>query len=77
MTLIYYLVMFCFTLFSGSMLIGQKLSLGVEFSNFIVCLLIGASILGYIGAKTGKNMKELSHMSFGKKVCIFHYCLWK
>ncbi len=68
------MIMFGFTFFSGSMLIGQKLSLGVEFSDFIVCILIGGTILGifggllgYIGAKTGKNMKELSHMAFGRK----------
>lgn len=67
------MIMFGFTFFSGSMLIGQKMSLGMEFSNFLVCILIGGvilgifgGILGYIGAKTGKDMKELSHMSFGK-----------
>ena len=68
------MIMFGFTFFSGSMLIGQKLSFGVEFSDFLVCILIGGTILGifggilgYIGAKTGNNMKELSHKSFGKK----------
>lgn len=68
------MIMFGFTFFSGSMLIGQKLSSGVEFSDFLVCILIGGTILGifggilgYIGAKTGNNMKELSHKSFGKK----------
>lgn len=67
------MIMFGFTFFSGSMLIGQKMSLGMEFSNFLVCILIGGvilgifgGILGYIGAKTGKDMKELSHMYFGK-----------
>ena len=68
------MIMFGFTFFSGSMLIGQKLSSGVEFLDFLVCILIGGTILGifggilgYIGAKTGNNMKELSHKSFGKK----------
>jgi len=68
------MIMFGFTFFSGSMLIGQKLSSGVKLSDFLVCILIGGTILGIfggilgdIGAKTGKNMKELSHMSFGKK----------
>ena len=68
------MIMFGFTFFSGSMLIGQKLSSGVEFSDFLVCILIGGTILGifggilgYIGAKTGNSMKELSHKSFGKK----------
>lgn len=68
------MIMFGFTFFSGSMLIGQKLSSGVKFSDFLVCILIGGTllgifggILGYIGAKTGKNMKELSHMAFGRK----------
>jgi cytosine permease len=68
------MIMFGFTFFSGSMLIGQKLSSGVNISDFLFCILIGGAILGifggmlgYIGAKTGKNMKDLSHMSFGKK----------
>lgn len=68
------MIMFGFTFFSGSMLIGQKLASGVEFSDFLVCILIGGTILGifggilgYIGSKTGNNMKELSHKSFGKK----------
>lgn len=68
------MIMFGFTFFSGSMLIGQKLSLGIEFSNFLVCILVGGTILGifggvlgYIGSKTDKDMKELSHMSFGMK----------
>lgn len=68
------MIMFGFTFFSGSMLIGQKLSSGVSISDFIVCILVGGAILGifggvlgYIGAKTGKDMKDLSHKSFGKK----------
>ena len=68
------MIMFGFTFFSGSMLIGQKMSLGMEFSNFLICILIGGIILGifggmlgYIGSKTDKDMKELSHMSFGTK----------
>lgn len=68
------MIMFGFTFFSGSMLIGQKLSSSIEFLDFLVCILIGGAILGifggmlgYIGAKTDKNMKELSHMSFGRK----------
>lgn len=68
------MIMFGFTFFSGSMLIGQQLSTGVKFLDFLVCILVGGAILGifggmlgYIGAKTGNNVKELSHMSFGKK----------
>lgn len=68
------MIMFGFTFFSGSMLIGQKLSSGVNFGDFLVCIIIGGAILGilggilgYIGAKTDKNMKELSCMSFGRK----------
>ena len=68
------MIMFGFTFFSGSMLIGQKLSLGAEFLNFLVCILLGGTILGifggmlgYIGSRTDKDMKELSHMSFGTK----------
>ena len=68
------MIMFGFTFFSGSMLIGQQLSSGVNFGDFLVCIVIGGAILGtfggilgYIGAKTDKNMKELSCMSFGRK----------
>lgn len=68
------MIMFGFTFFSGSMLIGQQLSSGVNFGDFLVCIVIGGAILGtfggilgYIGAKTDKNMKELSCRSFGRK----------
>lgn len=64
------MIMFGFTFFSGSMLIGQQLSTGVKFLDFLVCILVGGAILGifggmlgYIGAKTGNNVKELSHIS--------------
>ena len=43
------MIMFGFTFFSGSMLIGQKLSSGIEFSSFLVCILIGGTILGIFG----------------------------
>lgn len=43
------MIMFGFTFFSGSMLIGQKLSSGVQFLNFLVCILIGGVILGIFG----------------------------
>lgn len=62
------MIMFGFTFFSGSMLIGQKLPSGVEFSDFLVCILIGGTILGifggilgYIGAKTGNNWYRFNY----------------
>ena len=65
------MIMFGFTFLSG-----------VKFSDFLVCILIGwtilgifGGILGYIGSKTGNNMKELSHKSFGKKVHTYHHYL--
>ena len=43
------MIMFGFIFFSGSMLIGQKLSSGVKFSDFLVCILIGGTLLGILG----------------------------
>ena len=47
------MIMFGFTFFSGSMLIGQKLSSGVSISDFIVCILVGGAILGIFGGVLG------------------------
>lgn len=43
------MIMFGFTFFSGSMLIGQKLSSGVKISGFLVFILIGGTLLGIFG----------------------------
>lgn len=68
------MIMFGFTFFSGSMLIGQTLSNGLNLIEFILCIFIGGlilgifgGILGFISSKTGDDMKNLSIKSFGIK----------
>ena len=68
------MIMFGFTFFSGSMLIGQTLSNGLDLREFILCIFIGGlilgifgGILGFISSKTGDDMKNLSIKSFGIK----------
>lgn len=61
------MIMFGFTFFSGSMLIGQTLSNGLNLIDFILCIFIGGIILGifggtlgFISSKTNDDMKSLS-----------------
>lgn len=68
------MIMFGFTFFSGSMLIGQTLSNGLNLLDFILCIFIGGIILGifggtlgFISSKTNDDMKSLSIKSFGIK----------
>ena len=68
------MIMFGFTFFSGSMLIGQTLSNGLNLIDFILCIFIGGIILGifggtlgFISSKTNDDMKSLSIKSFGVK----------
>lgn len=67
------MIMFGFTFFSGSMLIGQKISNGLSFNEFLLCVILGGiilgvfgGILGFISSKTNDDMKSLSKKSFGK-----------
>lgn len=68
------MIMFGFTFFSGSMLIGQTLSNGLSFLDFILCILAGGiilgifgGVLGFISSKTSEDMRSLSIKSFGVK----------
>ena len=68
------MIMFGFTFFSGSMLIGQTLSNGLSFLDFILCILAGGiilgifgGVLGFISSKTSEDMRSLSIKSFGIK----------
>ena len=68
------MIMFGFTFFSGSMLIGQTLSSVLNLTDFILCIFIGGIILGifggtlgFISSKTNADMKSLSIKSFGIK----------
>lgn len=68
------MIMFGFTFFSGSMLIGQTLSNGLNLLEFVICILIGGiilgifgGILGFISSKTNDDMRTISIKSFGIK----------
>ena len=68
------MIMFGFTFFSGSMLIGQTLSNGLNLLEFVICILIGGiilgifgGILGFISSKTNDDMRTMSIKSFGIK----------
>ncbi len=68
------MIMFGFTFFSGSMLIGQTLSNGLNLKDFILCIFIGGivlgtfgGILGFISSKTSSDMKSLSIKCFGTR----------
>lgn len=68
------MIMFGFTFFSGSMLIGQTLSNGLNLLEFVICILIGGiilgifgGILGFISSKTNNDMRTMSIKSFGIK----------
>lgn len=73
-----FMIMFGFTFFSGSMLIGQQLSDGLSFTAFFFVIITGGIILGsfgsllsFIGCKTHKTMGELSKVAFGTKGSFF------
>ena len=69
-----FMVMLGFTFFSASMWAGQKLAAGLDFSGFLLALLLGGLILaaytgalGYIGGESGYSLDELARRSFGEK----------
>ncbi|WP_138418186.1 cytosine permease [Aquibacillus sediminis] len=69
-----FFVMLGFTFFSSSMVAGGTLGQGLGMSEFIVIILIGnlilgvyASLLGWVGAKTGLTTHLLTSYSFGTK----------
>lgn len=73
-----FMIMFGFTFFSGSMLIGQQLSDGLPFGKFFFVIIAGGVTLGFfggllsfIGCKTHKTMSELSQVAFGTKGSFF------
>ena len=69
-----FMIMLGFTFFSASMWVGQQLADGLDFSGFILSLLLGGLILGvytgllgYVGAKTGMSLDLLARKAFGVK----------
>ncbi len=69
-----FMIMMGFTFFSASMWAGQKLAAGLDFSGFILALLLGGAILGaytgalgFIGAESGFSLDLLAQRSFGRK----------
>ena len=69
-----FMIMMGFTFFSASMWVGQKMAEGLDFSNFIIAMILGGIILGaytgalgYIGAKSGLSLDLLAVKTFGTK----------
>ena len=69
-----FMIMLGFTFFSASMWVGQELADGLDFSGFVISLILGGVILGlytgllgYVGAKTGMSLDLLARKSFGVK----------
>ena len=67
-----FMIMMGFTFFSASMWVGQNLAQGLNFTDFILAMLLGGIILGaytgtlgYVGAKTGLSLDLLAVRSFG------------
>ena len=69
-----FMIMMGFTFFSASMWVGQKMAEGLDFSDFIIAMILGGIILGaytgalgYIGAKSGLSLDLLAVKTFGTK----------
>ena len=69
-----FMIMLGFTFFSASMWVGQELADGLDFSGFVISLILGGVILGlytgllgYVGAKTGMSLDLLARKAFGIK----------
>ncbi len=69
-----FMIMLGFTFFSASMWVGQQLAEGLNFSGFLISIVLGGLILslytgllGYVGAKTGMSLDLLARKSFGSK----------
>lgn len=67
-----FVVMLGFTFFSASMTVGANLGTGLDFTSFVLAVLIGGAILaaytgmlGYIGSDTGLSLDLLAQRSFG------------
>lgn len=67
-----FFVMLGFTFFSASMSVGAKLGNGLDFSGFLLAMLIGGVILGaytgvlaFIGCQSGLSFDLLARYSFG------------
>lgn len=69
-----FMIMMGFTFFSASMWVGQEMAKGLDFSDFIIAMVLGGIILGaytgalgYIGAKSGLSLDLLAVKTFGTK----------
>ena len=70
-----FMIMLGFTFFSASMWVGKELADGLDFSGFIISMIIGGLILslytgllGYVGAETGMSLDLLARKAFGKRL---------
>lgn len=69
-----FMIMMGFTFFSASMWVGQEMAKGLNFTDFIIAMILGGIILGaytgalgYIGAKSGLSLDLLAVKTFGTK----------
>ena len=69
-----FMIMMGFTFFSASMWVGQEMARGLNFTDFIIAMILGGIILGaytgalgYIGAKSGLSLDLLAVKTFGTK----------
>ena len=69
-----FMIMFGFTFFSGSMLVGKQLSEELSGASFIASIIMGGVILGtfggilaYIGCKKKCTLRDLTRNTFGLK----------
>ena len=69
-----FMIMMGFTFFSASMWVGQEMAKGLNFSDFVIAMVLGGIILGaytgalgYIGAKSGLSLDLLAVKTFGTK----------
>ena len=76
-----FMIMLGFTFFSASMWVGKELADGLDFSGFIISMIIGGLILslytgllGYVGAETGMSLDLLARKAFRCKRLVPAEC---
>ncbi|NLV98495.1 MAG: cytosine permease, partial [Clostridiaceae bacterium] len=69
-----FVIMLGFTFFSASMSVGARMANGLDFTGFLLAVILGGAILavytgalGYIGSNTGMSLDLLCQRSFGTK----------
>lgn len=69
-----FVIMLGFTFFSASMSVGARMANGLDFTGFLLAVILGGAILavytgalGFIGSETGMSLDLLCQRSFGTK----------